>query len=68
MNILEAPFIKELCKITNHMYQLGLVESNGGNISYLLLEDELKEYLDTTKVIRTIPLSLKVKELSNMYF
>ena len=55
-NILTAPFLKEMCKTASNMYRLGWDERNGGNISYLLKEEEVKEYLDLNKVIRTIPL------------
>ena len=54
-NILNAPFVKEMCKVTANMYRLGWDERNGGNISYLLDEKEVAEYLDTKKVIREIP-------------
>ncbi len=55
-NILTAPFVKEMCETTANMYRLGWDERNGGNISYLLDEKEVAEYLDLEKVIRTIPL------------
>lgn len=55
-NILSAPFVKEMCKTTANMYRLGWDERNGGNISYLLNEKEVTEYIDLNKVIRTIPL------------
>ena len=55
-NILTAPFLKEMCKTVSNMYRLGWDERNGGNISYLLKEEEVAEYLDLNKVIRTIPL------------
>ena len=55
-DIMTAPFVKEMCKTTANMYRLGWDERNGGNISYLLNEKEVAEYLDLTKVIRTIPL------------
>jgi len=54
-NILEAPFLKEFCRTTSNMYRLGWDERNGGNLSYLLKKEEVEEYLDLTKVIRTIP-------------
>ena len=54
-NILDAPFVQELCKTTANMYRLGWDERNGGNISYLLDEKEVAEYLDLSKVIRTLP-------------
>lgn len=67
-NILEAPFIKELCSTTSNMYRLGWDERNGGNISYLLYEDEISDYLDVNAVIRQIPLGFDAKELVGKYF
>lgn len=55
-NILNAPFVREMCKTTANMYRLGWDERNGGNISYLLDEKEVAEYLGLNKVIRTVPL------------
>jgi len=54
-NVLTAPFVKEMCETTANMYRLGWDERNGGNISFMLDEREVAEYLDVTKVIRTIP-------------
>lgn len=54
-DILTAPFVEEMKKTTANMYRLGWDERNGGNISYLLNEKEVAEYLDLSKVIRTIP-------------
>lgn len=51
-----APFVREMCKTASNMYRLGWDERNGGNVSYLLKEEEVAEYLDLNKVIRTIPL------------
>lgn len=67
-NILEAPFVKELCKITSNMYRQGWDERNGGNVSVLLDEEQVKEYLDTDKVLRVIPTGFDAKELSGRYF
>lgn len=55
-DIKSAPFVKEMCRTTANMYRLGWDERNGGNISYLLNENEVAEYLDLNKVIRFIPL------------
>lgn len=57
MDIKTAPFVKEMCKTTANMYRLGWDERNGGNISYLLDENEVSEYLDLNEVIRFIPLA-----------
>ena len=54
-NILNAPFVKEMCKVTANMYRLGWDERNGGNISYMLNESEVAEYLNINKPIREIP-------------
>lgn len=56
-NIFEAPFVREMCRTTANMYRLGWDERNGGNISYLLDEKEVAEYLDLNKVIRVLPLA-----------
>lgn len=67
-NILEAPYIKELCATCSNMYRLGWDERNGGNISYLLKEEELTDYLDVHQVIRTIPTGFTAEELEGKYF
>ena len=67
-NILEAPFIKELCKITSNMYRQGWDERNGGNVSVLLDEEQVNEYLDIDKVLRVIPTGFDAKELVGKYF
>lgn len=55
-DIMAAPFVREMCATTANMYRLGWDERNGGNISYMLDEKEVKEYLDIDNVIRDIPL------------
>ncbi len=55
-DIFQAPFLREMCATASNMYRLGWDERNGGNISYLLHEEEVAAYLDLNKVIRTIPL------------
>lgn len=55
-DILRAPFVEEMKKTAVNMYRLGWDERNGGNISYMLEEARVAEYLDLKKVIRTIPL------------
>lgn len=67
-NILEAQFVKELCKITSNMYRQGWDERNGGNVSVLLDEEQVKEYLDIDKVLRVIPTGFDAKELVGKYF
>lgn len=67
-NILTAPFVKELCDTASNMYRLGWDERNGGNISVLLDESEVGEYLALNNVIRTIPLGFDASELKGKYF
>ena len=54
-DILTAPFVREMCDTTANMYRLGWDERNGGNISYMLETEQVAEYLNLSKVIRTIP-------------
>jgi rhamnulose-1-phosphate aldolase len=67
-DIRTAPFLKKMCETTSNMYRLGWDERNGGNISYLLDADEVAEYLDTTKVIRTIPTGFDASALIGKMF
>lgn len=67
-NILDAPFVEEMKKTTANMYRLGWDERNGGNISYMLDEKEVAEYLDLNNFIRTIPTGFDAKELIGKIF
>lgn len=67
-NVITAPFVVEMMRTTANMYRLGWDERNGGNISYMLDENEVKEYLDINNVIRTIPLGFDAKALIGKIF
>ena len=67
-NILTAPFVEEMRKTTANMYRLGWDERNGGNISLLLDTENVSEYLDLKKVIRTIPIGFKADSLIGKIF
>ncbi len=67
-NIFEAPFVEELKKTTANMYRLGWDERNSGNISCLLEEDEVAEYLDMNNVIRSIPLGFDAAAVAGKIF
>ena len=67
-DILSAPFMAEMIRTTTNMYAHGWDERNGGNISLLLDEAEVKEYLDTTVVLRSIPTGFQAPELDGKYF
>ena len=67
-DILTAPFMVEMIRTTTNMYAHGWDERNGGNISLLLEEAEVTEYLDITAVIRSIPTGFEAPELEGKYF
>ena len=67
-DILTAPFVEEMKDITANMYRLGWDERNGGNISVLLDTDEVAQYLDLDRVIRTIPTGFEAKPLIGRIF
>ncbi|HEY8389887.1 MAG TPA: rhamnulose-1-phosphate aldolase [Clostridia bacterium] len=66
--ILKAPFLVQTVRLLTNMYRLGWDERNGGNLSYILKEDEVKTYLNTKKVLRTIPLNFDASNLAGKYF
>jgi len=63
-----APFIKELCETASNMYRMGWDERNGGNISVLLDECEVKEWLCGAGVLRVIPSGFCARELAGRCF
>ena len=67
-DIIKAPFIEEMREVTANMYRLGWDERNGGNVSYLLYESEVENYLNTKKIIREIPLNFIAKDLAGKIF
>ncbi len=67
-DILTAPFVEEMKETTANMYRLGWDERNGGNISYMLDEKEVGEYLDLDRVIRTIPTGFDATALIGKIF
>ncbi len=67
-NILEAPFMVEAVRTLTNLYRLGWDERNGGNLSLLLDEAELSQYLDTNACIRSIPMTFDATELQGKIF
>ncbi|MRN54644.1 rhamnulose-1-phosphate aldolase [Paenibacillus monticola] len=65
---IEAPFIQEMAEITHHMWELGWDELNGGNVSYLLDEEEVAKYINILEPLRVINLTFPVTELAGKYF
>lgn len=69
MKFINSIFVNEVAEITNNMYHQGWDERNGGNVSYLLLEDEVRKYFKKDNFIRDIPLSFDVPEnVDGKYF
>ncbi|EEU70332.1 rhamnulose-1-phosphate aldolase [Enterococcus faecalis EnGen0345] len=68
MNVLQAPFVEEMVKTTKNLYRLGWDERNGGNISYLLKEEEILPFLNPTQVLRKIPMKFDATKLAGKYF
>ena len=65
----ESRFVKEMGEITSNMYRQGWDERNGGNISYLIDDEFVREYFPEDKFIRDIPLNFEVDALlRNKYF
>ena len=66
-NILNAPWMVEMIRTITLMYTHGWDERNGGNISLLLEEVEVKDYLDM-QPIRTIPTGFEAPALDGKSF
>ena len=67
-NILEAKFMVEAIRTLTNLYRLGWDERNGGNLSYLLYDEDIEGYLDTDKVIREIPMSFDASAIAGKIF
>ena len=67
-DIMTAPFVEVMRKTTANMYRLGWDERNGGNISWMLEEEAVSQYLDLSRVIRTIPLGFDATALVGKLF
>ena len=67
-SILEAPFIVDMTRALDNMYQHGWDERNGGNVSVMLDEAEVAEYLDTSLILRRIPMTFAEPALDGKIF
>ncbi len=66
--IIDEPFFMELRKICDLMYKKGWNERNGGNISYILKEEEIKDFIDLDNTSRKYDLESPIPSLGGMYF
>jgi len=67
-DILTAPLLIETIRMCTNMYNHGWDERNGGNLSVLLEESELAEYVDPAQVQRVIPTGFSAPELDGKCF
>lgn len=67
-DIRKAPFMVDFIRTVTNMYDHGWDERNGGNVSLLLENMQLSEYLDLNNVIRTIPTGFDAPELIGKCF
>jgi hypothetical protein len=58
-NFINSKFVLEMSEITSNMYRQGWDERNGGNISYLIDEEYVREYFKEDKFIRDINLGFE---------
>jgi len=66
-NILTAPWMVEMIRTVTNMYAHGWDERNGGNVSLLLEESQVNDYVDGA-VLREIPTGFSCPELDGKYF
>ena len=67
-DVLTAPWMVEMIRTATNMYDHGWDERNGGNISLLLDEAEVRKYLTTPAIVRTIPTGFEAPELDGKCF
>jgi len=67
-DILESVFVKEMIEVTTNLYNHGWDERNGGNVSYLLKDEDVIPYIDINKVIREIPMQFDASKLATKIF
>ena len=58
----------EAVRTLTNLYRLGWDERNGGNLSYLLYDEDIDGYLDTDNVIREIPMSFDASAIKGKIF
>lgn len=67
-DILNARFLRELAETAENMYRHGWDERNGGNISMLLDEPDLRELPGQGRVLRTSDIGFSEPELDGKVF
>lgn len=67
-DILTAPWMVEMVRTATKMYNRSWDERNGGNVSLLLEEAQVSEYLDVKNVVRTMDTGFAAPTLDGKYF
>lgn len=67
-DIINTSFILEIREICNLMYKKGWNERNGGNVSCILDEKDIKEYIDVENSERNYKLESPIPNLAGKYF
>lgn len=60
--------VEETCKILDLLYKHGWDERNGGNLSLILDEEEVKDYCSPFNIIRTFNYNFDMTDLIGKYF
>ena len=60
--------IKDVTEILNLLYLHGWDERNGGNLSYILTDEEVKEVCSGDKVIKTFTYDFDMSDIIGKYF
>ena len=68
-NIFEASFMKDMIKVINDMWLKGWDERNGGNVSYRIKDEDVKEYVEDKYLdAEYVELGFDITNLANEYF
>lgn len=68
MNILETNLIKSFCRMCQDGYDLGWHERNGGNLTYRMKEEEVREVAGAFHAKQWQPIGTSVPGLAGEYF
>lgn len=61
-------FIDETCEILDLLYKHGWDERNGGNLSYIVPESDVKEFLKNENIMRTYSYDFDMTSIVGKYF
>ena len=67
-NMMEAPFLRNMCKAAGIMYDKGWDERNGGNISLMLDKKSVEPYLELSRPGRLLPMAFDASALAGKLF